>query len=103
MDRKTYYVTVQHAEIMEDPTAFNFDFVIEANDEELDQLQELFENTAEAELSTYRRVYIPSPIDQFDEENTFYDDNLREVYKKIHQLGHPETKAQIEKMHILQG
>jgi hypothetical protein len=101
MDKKTYYVTVQHGEIMEDATAFNYDFVIQANEDELDELQEIFENAAEAEATTYRRVYIPSPIDQYNEENSLYDSSLREVYNKLHQLGDKKTREHIEKMNIL--
>jgi hypothetical protein len=99
MDRKTYYVTVQHAEIMEDSTAFNFDFVIQANDDEVDELQELFENVEDADNSNKHSAYVP--YDDHGDKNRAYDDNLREVYKKIHQLGSPETKEHIEKMNIL--
>jgi hypothetical protein len=99
MDRKTYYVTVQHAEVMEDPAAFNFDFVIKADEDELDQLQELFENVEEADTSTKHSAYLP--FDDDGNMNQAYDANLYEVYKKIHQLGIPETKEHIEKMNIL--
>jgi hypothetical protein len=98
MDRKTYYVTVQHREINEDSTDFNFDFVILANDEELDQLQELFNNVEDAD-DIKLKGYAPSG--NFSEKYLYYDDSLREVYKKIHQLGYPETKERIEKMNIL--
>lgn len=101
MDKKTYYVTVQTGEIMEDPTAFSWDFVIQANDEEHDQLQELFEDTADAELATYSHTYTLSLSTYYNEENTTYDNSLREIYKKLHELGSPETKQHIESMHIL--
>lgn len=101
MDKKTYYVTVQSGEILDDPTAFSYDFVIYANEQELDQLQELFENTQEAEQLTYARTWIPSPIDQFDEENSNYDESLREIYEMLHALGSTETKQHIETMHVL--
>jgi rubrerythrin len=102
MDKKTYYVTVQYGEIMEDPTAFNYDFVINASEEELDQLQELFENTADAELATYTHSYALSLSTYYNEENTTYDNSLREIYKKLHELGTTETKEHIEKMNIIQ-
>jgi hypothetical protein len=102
MDKKTYYVTVQYGEIMEDPTAFNYDFVINASDEELDQLQELFEDTADAELATYTHAYAVSLSTYYNEENTSYDNCLREIYKKLHELGTTETKEHIEKMNIIQ-
>jgi hypothetical protein len=101
MDKKTYYVTVQSGEIMDDPTAFSYDFVIYADEQELDQLQEMFENTQDAEQMTYNRTWIPSPIDQFHEENSIYDESLLEIYKKLHSLGSTETKQHIETMNIL--
>jgi hypothetical protein len=101
MAKKTYYVTVQSGEIMEDPTAFSWDFVIEANEEEYDQLLELFENTADAELATYTHAYAISLSTYNNEENTTYDNSLREIYKKLHELGSKETKMHIEKMNIL--
>jgi rubrerythrin len=102
MDKKTYYVTVQYGEIMEDPTAFNYDFVIEANEEEHDQLQELFEDTADAELATYSHGYTLSLSTYYNDENTSYDNSLKEIYKKLHELGTAETKEHIEKMNIIQ-
>jgi NhaP-type Na+/H+ and K+/H+ antiporter len=101
MDKKTYYVTVQTGEILDDPTAFSYDFVIYANEQELHQLQELFENTQDAEHMTYWRTWIPSPVNQYDEENAIYDENLREIYKKLHTLGSTETKQHIETMNVL--
>jgi hypothetical protein len=101
MDKKTYYVTVQSGEIMDDPTAFNYDFVIEANEDELDQLVELFEDTADAELDTYTHSFALSLSTYYNEENTAYDNNLREVYKKLYELGSTETKQHIETMNIL--
>jgi rubrerythrin len=101
MDRKTYYVTVQHGEIMDDPTAFNFDYVIEANEEELDQLEELFEDTATEEQETIFHSFTLSSSTYYNNENDAYDLSLRSIYRKLHELGTPETKQHIEKMNIL--
>jgi rubrerythrin len=101
MDRKTYYVTVQHGEMMDDPTAFNFDFVIEANQEELDQLEELFEDTASAEQDTITHSFTLSKSTLYNNENDTYDLSLRDIYRKLHELGTVETKQHIEKMNIL--
>jgi rubrerythrin len=101
MDKKTYYVTVQYGEIMDDPTAFNYDFVIEANEEELDQLEELFEDAASAEQETVFHSIILSSSTYNNSENDAYDQGLREIYGKLHELGTAETKQHIEKMNIL--
>jgi rubrerythrin len=101
MARKTYYVTVQYGEIMDDPTAFNYDFVIEANEEELDQLEELFEDASTAEQETIFHTIPLSTSTYYNNENDTYDLGLREVYRKLHELGTPETKQHLEKMNIL--
>jgi rubrerythrin len=101
MERKTYYVTVHHGEIMDDPTAFNYDFVIEANEEELDQLEELFEDTADAEEDTITHSFTLSSSTYYNNENDTYDLGLRDIYRKLHELGTVETKQHIEKMNIL--
>jgi rubrerythrin len=101
MDKKTYYVTVQSGEIMADPTAFNYDFVINANEEEYEQLRQLFEDTADAEQATYGHSFPLSLSTYYNEENTIYDNSLRDIYIKLHELGSPETRKHIETMHIL--
>jgi rubrerythrin len=101
MNKKTYYVTVQYGEIMEDPTAFNYDFVIKANEEEYDQLKQLFEDTADSEEATATHSFPLSLQAYYNEENTTYDNSLRDIYIKLHELGTTETRQQIETMHIL--
>jgi rubrerythrin len=101
MDKKTYYVTVQTGEIMEDSTAFNYDFVINANEEEYDQIKQLFEDTADAELATYSHSFPLSQSTYYNEENSTYDSYLRDIYIKLHELGTTETRQHIETMHIL--
>jgi hypothetical protein len=101
MDKKIYYVTVQSGEIMDDPTAFNYDFVIEASEDEYDQLKELFEDTADAELATYTHSFVLSLSTYYNEENTTYDNSLQLIYKKLYELGTLETKQHIETINIL--
>lgn len=101
MNKKTYYVTVGSGEIVQDPTVTSFEFEIEATDDELNKLQELFEDTAEAELSTARRAMTPYVEYSFDKENDLYDFKLREIYQMLHALGSQRTREHIESMHVL--
>ncbi|WP_409345818.1 hypothetical protein [Paenibacillus sp. MBLB4367] len=101
MDKTTYYVSVGSGQILQDESAAAFEFEIQATDDELNKLQELFEETAEAEISTARRGVTPYLEYSFDKENDLYDYNLREIYRMLHDLGTPETREHIESMHVL--
>ncbi|MFE5319147.1 hypothetical protein ACFQ88_10595 [Paenibacillus sp. NPDC056579] len=102
MDKKTYYVAVASGEILEpEDMNGNFEFEILANEEDIDQLQELFEEQAEAHDDTAARAMIPIREYHNDKENDAADYWLREIYRKLHALGTPETKQHIESMNIL--
>jgi hypothetical protein len=102
VDKKTYYVAVGSSEVLEPQNmSGNFDFEISASEEEVDQLQELFEEIDEAEDDTYIRAHIPFRLYHIDKENDAADYYLKQLYGKLHELGTPETKAHIESMHIL--
>lgn len=101
MEKKTYYVAVAPGEILQDQKALNYEFVIQATDDELDKLQELFEDTSASEISTAARAVIPFREYSHDKENEWYDANLQQIYQMLHQLGTPETRKHIESMNIL--
>ena len=102
MDKKTYYIAVASGEILEpkDMTG-NFEFEILASEEEIDQLQEMFEDSAEAQDDTAARAMIPVRDYHLDKENDAADYYLTEIYRKLHELGTPETKSHIENMNVL--
>lgn len=101
MPKKTYYVAVSHGEIMQDKSAFDYEFEIQATDDELNKLQELFEDTAETETHNSGWSMKPFSTLSNDEMNAEYDANLMELYQMIYSLGTDETKTHIESMHIL--
>jgi hypothetical protein len=99
-DRKTYYVSVGAGQVLEDPEAASFEFAIHANEAELDKLQELFEETQDAdedEALSFRG----NPMVSDTPENDTYDALLKEIYRMLHDLGTYETKQHIESMNIL--
>ncbi|MFC0211140.1 hypothetical protein ACFFK0_01540 [Paenibacillus chartarius] len=99
MEKKTFYVTVEHGTILADREADGFEFEIEATEEELDRLQQLFEDTSAAEEATAARgMFAPVNVEAY---NNDYDDHLVQVYRMLHKLGTPETKRHIESMNIL--
>jgi hypothetical protein len=101
MDKKTYYVSVQAGTAVEQRDAAPFEFVIEATPRDLDKLQELFEEKNEADDDTFTRAMTPAIPYHQDVQNDAYDASLRQVYRLIHELGTPETRAHIESMGVL--
>jgi hypothetical protein len=101
--KKTYYVAVSPGEILQPQHSEtgNFEFEIRATEEELDQLQEWFEELQEADDDTAARAHIPFREYHNDKENDAADYYLAQVYRKLHELGTPETKAHIQSMNIL--
>ncbi|GIP37931.1 hypothetical protein J31TS4_12110 [Paenibacillus sp. J31TS4] len=100
MDKKPYYISVNTNEIMDDPTAFTYQFEILASQDDIDKLQELFEDTAEAEqASAWGALTLTSNLEEEYERD--YDYNLQQVYAMLHELGTPETRRHIESMNIL--
>jgi hypothetical protein len=104
LEKKTYYVSVGGGEILEPSNMLgNYELEIEATEEEIDLLSELFEESEEAGQDTAARAIIPYRLYHNDKENDAYDDNLIEIYRKLHELGTEETKRHIESMGILNG
>jgi hypothetical protein len=102
LDKKNYYVTVGSSEILEpQETIGNFDFEILATEEEIDQLQELFEESEDAQDDTFFRAHIPIRLYHNDKENDTADYYLSQIYSKLYELGTDETKAHIKNMNIL--
>jgi len=103
MEKKTYYVTVSTGEVLDSKENINYDFEIMADQEELDQLQELFEETDNTSQNSYGTSYVPWNVYYNNEANEEYDYFLTEVYRMIHKLGTQETRNHIESMHILEN
>ena len=72
---------------------------IEANKEELNRLQELFEELAtmdEAEAFHFtRHPYGTAPIERI---SAGYDGFIEDIYRLLYQLGTPDTRAHISTM-----
>ncbi|MFD0695889.1 hypothetical protein ACFQZT_17560 [Paenibacillus sp. GCM10027628] len=103
MEKKKYYITVGTGEVLENKEDLNYEFEILASEEEVDQLQELFEETDNSSQSSYESSFLPWNVYYNNESNQEYDYYLTEVYRMLHQLGTEETKRHIESMHILEN
>ena len=101
MEKKTFYIEVGSGEITEPEETGQFEFEIQANDEEINQLQALFEESAEAQEGTAKGASSAHPINHNFRDNDASDYWLREIYRKLYDLGTPETKKHIESMNML--
>ncbi|WP_027092065.1 hypothetical protein [Cohnella thermotolerans] len=99
-ERKTYYVAVGAGQILEDKEAAPFEFAIRANEEELNKLQEKFEELASAEEAS--AFHFTGWLTAGDEQtNEAYAGHLKGIYSLLYELGTEETKRHIEDHHFL--
>jgi len=100
MEKKTYYVSVQAGTVLPNEGDAAFEFEIQATEEEVEQLIELFNSKRETEEDTFIRAPVPAIPYHQDEENDNYDAVLKQIYDKIYELGTEETKAAIAAMNL---
>jgi hypothetical protein len=102
MKKKTYYVTVDlgsHAgEIREtfDGNDAAYDFEIQATEEEIAELEQLYEQVETVDSKTFLIAHVPY-LDNEREENLQEDQLIEKIYKKIYELGTEQTKRKMEK------
>ncbi len=99
--KKTYYIDVGHGQISQSSTASAWNFKIQANDEEITQLRELFDQNYSTEWQNFFRAHVPYVQYHYDRENDAYDNTIEQVYGMIYKLGDVEAKSHIESMNIL--
>ena len=99
--KKTYYIDVGTGEISQSATASTWSFKIQANDEEITQLRELFDQNYSTEWKNFFRAHVPYVQYHYDRENDAYDKTIEQVYGMIYKLGDNEAKSHIESMNIL--
>jgi hypothetical protein len=104
MNKKTYYVSVQAGDILDDPHAAAFEFEIEATDIQVALLQDMMDVWSQADSHSVSSMFgymsDKKPAEARVEE---YDEGLLRIYQFIHEMGTPETKKHIESMNVLQA
>ncbi len=99
--KKRYYVNVSSGEILEDQGASSYNFEIDADEEDVFKLSELFDLVdKDSRLSLYRS-HVPAMSYHEDKNNHDYDDHMKQVYHLLHDLGNERTREHIESMGIL--
>lgn len=102
MQRRKYYVAVGTGEIVEDPSITAWEYEIEASEEEIVQLDELFDQANRQNMDVFYRVTNPIRGGKVDHNRHNYDETLQEIYRMIHRLGNAEAKQQIEDSNIIE-
>lgn len=101
--KKTYYISVGSGAIMSTPSASPWEFKIEADDEEITRLREVFDVIDSNSAGDFFRAHAPFVEYSHDPTNDVHDETLGKVYGMIHDLGDQEAKQHIQSMGILDG
>lgn len=99
--KKTYYIDVGTGGISQSPTSSTWSYQIQANDEEIIELRELFNQNYSTEWQNFFRAHVPYVQYHYDRENDAYDNTIQQVYGIIYKLGDEEAKKHIDTMNIL--
>jgi hypothetical protein len=99
--KKTYYINISEGEISSVSTASPWNFKIEATDEEITGLREIFEQSYSTGWQNFMRTHVPYVQYHYDRENDALDSLLVQAYEMIYKLGDEEAKTHIESMGIL--
>ncbi|MFD3448707.1 hypothetical protein ACFDTO_29430 [Microbacteriaceae bacterium 4G12] len=103
MDKRTYYISIARGEISQVKSANTYSFAIQATDEEIIKLREIFDQAYEADMRSFWRSHVPFLEYHHDPQNDAYDERLQEAYKMIYELGDHEAQELIAQMGIING
>lgn len=99
--KKTYYINISDGEIQSVSTASPWNFKIEATDEEITALREIFDQAHSTGWQNFMRAHVPYVQYHYDRENDALDRQLLQTYEMIYKLGDEEARNHIESMGIL--
>lgn len=108
MEKQIYYVTVDvgtHVGQIRDQIDLNdphYDFEIEATEEEIHQLEKLFERIQEKDVSTFALAHLPYETKERAQKSREEDDYITQVFQMIYRLGTEETKQRMRQSKMVQ-
>jgi hypothetical protein len=103
MEKKTYYISIAEGGISQVKTANTYSFTIQATDDEIVQLREIFDAVYVEDIRSFWRAHVPFMEYHHDRPNDAYDERLKRAYQMIYDLGDHETKELIGQMGIIDG
>lgn len=99
MDKATYYVTVEGTINSEQNlNDAPYDFEIQATDEEIGELQALYQKAYNEDFDTFVQANLPLRTKERMKANEDIDHYVSEIYKAIYRLGSDETKQRIAEL-----
>lgn len=101
MDKSTYFVSVQARSVLQERGASAYEWEIQANPEEADQLRIELDLLQEKEEEAFPGYVFKWPDTPEQNVNETFQDTLDRVYRSIYQLGTPETQSQMEQLRLL--
>ncbi|MFS0864451.1 hydrolase [Fredinandcohnia sp. 179-A 10B2 NHS] len=99
--KKTYYVSVEGGEISQVKSASSWEYKIEATDDEIIRLRELFDENYANDVEGFLRAHVPFVEYHNDSSNDKYDENMLKVFKMIYELGDEEAREFIKTQGII--
>jgi hypothetical protein len=101
MRKKRYYVSVSAGTVMENQGDAAYELEIEATEQDVLALQELFEQKNATDFDTFFRAHIPAVPYHYDRENDDYDAHLKKIYSLMYRVGTDETREHIKSMGLI--
>ncbi|MGE6628772.1 hydrolase [Bacillus sp. NPDC077027] len=92
----TYFVSVQDGSISQHRDAASWQFQIEADDDQILQLRDYFDQLYMSDWKGFFRAHVPFVEYHYDSPNDETDRTRKNIYNLIYQLGNDETKDFIE-------
>jgi hypothetical protein len=100
-NKHTYYIDMGSGEISRSIHDSPWNFKIEATDEEITRLRQIFDSNYDADIVGFLRAHVPILEYHHDRPNDISDNNLLRAYKMIYELGDKDAKQHIESIGIL--
>ncbi|MCA0972839.1 hydrolase [Halobacillus litoralis] len=101
MNKNKYYVNIGTREISINKDGNNDEFIVNATEDEIITLRELFDEIEMADNRSFWRAHVPFKPYHQDDDNDDFDASMKEAFQKIYDWGEEETKAQITQMNVL--
>lgn len=101
MDKSSYYVSVQGRSVLQERGASAYEWEIQANPEEADQLRIELDMLQEKEEESFPGYVFKWPDTREQNVNQTFQDTLDRVYRSIYRLGTSETRSQMEQLRLL--
>ncbi|TGB02158.1 hydrolase [Halobacillus salinus] len=102
MDKNKYYVNIATKEISLNKDGNNDEFIVQATEDEILTLREIFDEIEMADNESFWRSHVPFQPYHQDQANDDFDAAMKVAFQKIYDWGEDETKALIKEMNVLE-